>query len=401
MGWLSFVRMDDALTRCALHDVAIVATYNTRQARRLEGENDLSLITEVIGNLLQQTQLSPADIDGVNINSAVWNLKPREAISMLGGQSRWCGNEFMGIAAVLEAAGAIATGQAHTVLIACAQAGEYQHGEATAPWTRPAHEFVECFGLYTAAEFALCAQRHMSLYGTQQKALAEVAATIRCHGHYHPKAQFYNKGLVSPDDVLQSRIVASPFHLLDCCITSEGGGGLILTTAERARDMDVEPIFILGAGTDRQGMSYTRAPVWDNCGDVGKRAAQNAFEQAKLKPQDIDVCEFYDPFSFEIIRQFEAFGFCQPGEGADLVADGNIGIKGQYPVATNGGLLSFSHAGTLQMLQKVIAAYEQLTDQVPDELNVPNAQTALASNGGSGALFCDVMILGNQQALPL
>ena len=240
----------------------------------------------------------------------------------------------------------------------------------------------------------------MAIYGTPQESLAQVAATIRSNGHYNPKAQFYNKGLVTADDVLQSRMVASPFHLLDCCITSEGGGGLIITTAERARDMDVEPIFILGAGTDRQGMSYTRAPVWDIYGDVGKRAAQNAFQQAKLKPQDIDICEFYDPFSFEVIRQFEAFDFCQPGEGADLVANGNIAIDGQYPVATNGGLLSFSHAGTLQMLQKVIAAYEQLTNRVPDELNVPNAKTALASNGGSGALFCDVMILGHQEVLP-
>ncbi len=388
------------MPKTPLHDIAIVATYNTQQARRLEGENDLSLITEVIAHLLATANLQASDIDGVNINTAVWNLKPREAISLLGGKPRWCGNEFMGIAAVLEAAGAIATGQAETILIACAQAGEYQQSGATAPWTRPAHEFVECFGLYTAAEFALCAQRHMAIYGTPQESLAQVAATIRSNGHYHPKAQFYNKGLVTADDVLQSRMVASPFHLLDCCITSEGGGGLIITTAERARDMDVEPIFILGAGTDRQGMSYTRAPVWDIYGDVGKRAAQNAFQQAKLKPQDIDICEFYDPFSFEVIRQFEAFDFCQPGEGADLVANGNIAIDGQYPVATNGGLLSFSHAGTLQMLQKVIAAYEQLTNRVPDELNVPNAKTALASNGGSGALFCDVMILGHQEVLP-
>lgn len=379
-----------------LHDIAIVATYNTQQAKRLDGENDLSLITEVITSLLATANLTGSDINGVNINSAVWNLKPREAISMLGGQPRWCGNEFMGIAAVLEAAGAIATGQAETILIACAQAGEYQHGGATAPWTRPAHEFVECFGLYTAPEFALCAQRHMSLYGTKPEALAEVAATIRSNGHYHPKAQFYNKGLVTVDDVLQSRMVASPFHLLDCCITSEGAAGLIITTAERAKDMDAEAIYILGAGTDRQGMSYTRAPVWDRFGDVGKRAAANAFAQAGLKPADIDVCEFYDPFSFEIIRQFETFGFCPVGEGGDFVMDGRIGINGEYPVATNGGLLSFSHAGTLQMLQKVICAYEQLTDQMPEPIQVKDANTAMATNGGSGALFCDVILLGQQ-----
>ena len=82
-------------------DVAIVATYNTQQARRLEGQDDLSLLSEVIQSLLEQSQLNAEDIDGINISSAVWDLKPREALSMLGGQDRWCGNEFMGIAAVI------------------------------------------------------------------------------------------------------------------------------------------------------------------------------------------------------------------------------------------------------------------------------------------------------------
>ena len=238
-------------------DVAIVATYNTQQARRLEGQDDLSLLSEVIQSLLEQSQLNAEDIDGINISSAVWDLKPREALSMLGGQDRWCGNEFMGIAAVIEAASAIITGQAETIMIACSQAGEYSHSGATAPWTRPSHEFSECFGLYTAAEFALCAQRHMAIYGTPASALAEVAATIRSNGHHHPQAQFYGKGLVSAEQVLASRMVCSPFHLLDCCITSEGAGGLIITTAERARDMDAQAVFIVGAGTDRQGMSLS------------------------------------------------------------------------------------------------------------------------------------------------
>ena len=377
-------------------DVAIVATYNTQQARRLEGQDDLSLLSEVIQSLLEQSQLNAEDIDGINISSAVWDLKPREALSMLGGQDRWCGNEFMGIAAVIEAASAIITGQAETIMIACSQAGEYSHSGATAPWTRPSHEFSECFGLYTAAEFALCAQRHMAIYGTPASALAEVAATIRSNGHHHPQAQFYGKGLVSAEQVLASRMVCSPFHLLDCCITSEGAGGLIITTAERARDMDAQAVFIVGAGTDRQGMSYTRAPIWDQCGHVGQRAAKRAFKQAQLQPQDIDVCEFYDPFSFEIIRQFEAFGFCQPGEGADFISDGRIAIDGEFPVATNGGLLSFSHAGTLQMLQKVIVAYEQLSGKMPKPLQVKKANTAMATNGGSGALFCDVMLFANE-----
>ena len=175
---------------------------------------------------------------------------------------------------------------------------------------------------------------------------------------------FITKGLVTTEQALASRMICSPFRLLDCCITSEGGG-LIITTAERARDMDAQAVYIVGAGTDRQGMSYTRAPVWDECGNVGQRAAKRAFEQAQPQPKDIDVCEFYDPFSFEIIRQFEAFGFCQPGEGADFISDGRIAIDGEFPVATNGGLLSFSHAGSLQMLQKSLLLTNNLAEKCP------------------------------------
>ena len=193
-------------------------------------------------------------------------------------------------------------------------------------------------------------------------------------------------------------MVAEPFHLLDCAINSEGGAGLVLTTAERARDLDTDPIWILGGATDRQGMAYVTAPVWDRYGQVGQRAAHKAFEQAGLGPSDVDVCEFYDPSSFEIIRQFEAFGFCKPGEGGDFVMDGRIRIDGEFQVATNGGLLSFSHAGLAQLLQKVISAVHQLQGRCPEELRVPDAEVAIATNGGAGALFCDVILVGREQA---
>lgn len=271
----------------------------------------------------------------------------------------------------------------------------YADRAATSPWTRPSHEFVECFGLYTAAEFALMAQRHMTLYGTAPEAFAEVAAAIRCNGARHPEAVFYNRE-VAPEDVLASRMICEPFHLLDCAMNSEGGAGLILTTRARAADLDVRPIHLLGGALDRQGMSYVTAPVWEYYGDVGRRAAQLAFAQSGLGPSDIDVCEFYDPFSFEPIRQFEAFGFCDEGEGGAFVMDGRVRIDGQYPLSTNGGLLAFSHAGVVQMLQKVISGAQQLRGEYPDALTVDGAQTVMVSNGGAGALFCDVLLLGTQ-----
>jgi len=383
--------------RNPLHEVAIVGAYNTRQARVLD-EPETAVLWDAMRGALASAGLDLGDVDGVNVSSSVRRWNPREVVQWIGGRPCWTGVEI-GIPAVMEAAFAIASGMATTVLVATAQAAEYTERNLTAPWTRPANEFVECWGLYTAAEFALIARRHMHLYGTKPEALAEVAATIRTHGARNPAAVYFRNGEpVTKEDVLASRMVAEPFHLLDCAITSEGGAGLVLTSAERARDLDVTPIYLLGGGLDRQGMSYVGPPVWDRYGEVGGRAARLAFGQAGLGPGDVDVAELYDPFSFEIIRQLEAMGFCKPGEGADFVSGGRIAVGGALPVATNGGLLSYSHAGLAQLLQKPIAAVEQLRGELPAALSVPDANVAIASNGGAGALFCDVLLLGKEPA---
>jgi acetyl-CoA acetyltransferase len=315
----------------------------------------------------------------------------------LGGRPVWTGTGDIGIPALLEAALAIASGQATRVLIATAQAGEHVQRDETAPWTKPSHEFTECFGLFTAAEFALVARRHMHVYGTRREDLAEVAATIRNHGAQNPEAVMFGHA-VSRDDVLASRPIAEPFHLLDCALTNEGGAGLVLTSAERARDLPVRPIWLLGGALDRCGMSYVTPPVWDRYGGVGARAARLAFAQCGLAPADVDVAELYDPFSFEVIRQLEVLGFCGRGEGGAFVRDGRIAVGGALPVATNGGLLSFSHAGLAQLLQKPIAAVQQLRGELPHALTVPDARVAIATNGGAGALFCDVLLLGTEPA---
>jgi acetyl-CoA acetyltransferase len=278
-----------------------------------------------------------------------------------------------------------------------AQSGAHRTRAQTAPWTRPDYEFTACWGMYTAAQFALIARRHMSLYGTPVEALAEVASSIRTNGARNPEAVLHGPP-VSREDVLASRMIADPFHLLDCAITSEGGAALVMTTRERARDMAAEPIFVLGGALERQGQAYVEPPVWERYGRMGVRAADTCFAVAGLDRGDVDVCEFYDPFSFEIIRQLEAYGFCKEGEGAAFVLDGQIRIDGALPVCTNGGLMSFSHAGAVQNLQKVIAGVLQLRGQLPPALTIPGAEVAMISNNGSAAATCDVMLLGKAGA---
>ena len=222
----------------------------------------------------------------------------------------------------------------------------------------------------------------------------------------NPEAVYYGRGPFTPADILESRMVADPFHLLECSMTSEGGCGLVLTTAERALDAASKPVWILGGAGDTYGPAYVVPPVWDlrgrdgdiPAGYVGRRAARKCFALAGLSPSDVDVAEFYDPFSFEIIRQLEAFEFCGEGEGGGpFVEAGHIAPGGQLPVTTDGGTMSFSHAGlNAQMLQRVIRGVQQVRGTCATS-QVPGAEVAMCTNGGSGALFTDVMLLGAVQ----
>src|SRR3954452_7147265 len=140
----------------------------------------------------------------------------------------------------------IASGECSVVVIAAGGAAMYTERSATAPWTRPSNELVMGYGLFTAAEFALMARRHMIQFGTTPEQLATVAATIRNNGHVNPEAVYHGRGPFTADDILSSRMVADPFHLLDCAMTSEGGCGLVMTRADRVPDLAKPPVYVLG-----------------------------------------------------------------------------------------------------------------------------------------------------------
>ena len=379
-------------------DVAIVGVHNTEQARQLAGHTSSSIAMEGGLGALADAGVRPADVDaviGAHAQELVLGLR-------LGPCTRlpW----QLGIPIVLEAADLVASGRADVVLIAAGGASMYSDRSSTAPWTRPANEFVVGYGLFTAAEFALMARRHMIMHGTTPEQLATVAATVRNNGHVNPDAVYHGRGPFTPADILESRMVADPFHLLDCAMTSEGGCAIVVTNAERAADISSPPVWILGGASDSYGPAYQIAPAWDLAGRsdvpagyVGRTAARHAFAAAGLHPDDVDVAELYDPFSFEIIRQLEAFGFCNDGEGGAFVAEGNIEAGGRLPVTTDGGTMSYSHAGiNAQQLQRVIRGVEQLRGTCATN-QVEGASVALCSNGGSGALFTDVLLLGTER----
>jgi acetyl-CoA acetyltransferase len=382
-------------------DVAIVGVHNTEQARELPGHDSESIALEASLGALADAGIHPHEVDAVVSpfsQSLVLSLR-------IGPSARWINQ--LGIPALVDALNLVASGMATTVLIAAGGAGLYTDRSATAPWTRPANEFVVGYGLFTAGEFALMARRHMLTYGTTPAQLAAAAATVRNNGHANPAAVYHGRGPFTPDDILASRMVCDPFHLLDCSTTSEGGCALVVTTADRAAASASAqpPVWVLGAGSDSYGPAYQIAPAWDMrhprsefvAGWVGRRASQIAYAMAGLGPDDVDVAEFYDPFSFEIIRQLEAHGFCGEGEGGAFVEDGHIAPGGRLPVTTDGGTMSFGHAGiNAQQLQRVIRGVEQLRGTCVS-CQVPGAEVAMCTNGGSGALFNDVLLLGRER----
>ncbi|MFT7609738.1 MAG: acetyl-CoA acetyltransferase [Candidatus Aldehydirespiratoraceae bacterium] len=382
-----------------LHSIAVVGAYNTRQSRDLE-RTTREVLNEAALGAITDAGLSIDDVD------AIVSPNSHELLFDLGLGSIRAVSAGPDIDGVLTAAGLLATGQARVVLMATAKAGRGFDRSSVAPWVRPANEFVASYGLITPAEFALMARRHMIEYGTTAEQMATVAATIRNHGSSNPDAIYFDRGPFTVDDILASPMVADPFHLLECATTSQGGCAIVMTTADRAVDAAAKPTWLLGGGSDRCGPSYQTSPTWDRvafhgnddpAGYVGRRAARQAFGQAGLKPVDVDVCEFYDPFSFEIIRQFEAFGFCAEGEGGEFVMNGRIGLDGEFPVTTDGGLMSFSHAGSFpQQLQRVIRAVEQVRGTCGAN-QIEDASVAICSNGGSGALYSQVLIVSNER----
>ncbi len=375
---------------------AIVGVYNTRQGRRLEGETSRRLAVDAVRGALADAGLELADVDGVcagNISTAlIYDLRLGPA---------WQGTSF-GIGMIAEAVAAIEYGSAEVVVLVAGQAGQHRDHSSTAPWTRPENEWVAPYGLFTAAEFALVARRHMHLYGTTREQLSIVAATIRNNGSRNPEAVYFQRGPFSAADITASRMIADPFRLLDCAMTSEGGCALVVASTDRVDTS--RAVYVLGSGADFHGPAYRHPPAWDLTGRrtsdingvVGRHAADVAFRAAGLHRNDVDVLELYDPFSFEIIRQLEAFRFCPDGEGGHFVADGHVGLTGSHPITTDGGTMSFSHAGANpQMMQRAIRAVQQIRGEAGD-LQVSDAHVALCSNGGAGALFTTVMLLGDR-----
>lgn len=368
----------------------IVGAFNTAQARELPGETSYTITLKAVQGALADAGLGLGAVDGLNV---LPGLDYRNGSSAFGFALRiptfWSGTADPGPAAVTEAALAIESGLCDTVVVASGQAGLLSDKGSVAPWTRSSNEFIECWGMMTPAEFALAARQYMDRFAVPAEKIAYVAAVIRNNGSRNPEAVYHGRGPFTAEDILASRMVADPYHLLDCCTTGEGGSALVITTAERARDLAGIPVRVLAGAGDTWAPTYMHPPTYDRVAMWGRMAADRAYARAGLGREDVDVFEFYDNFSWEIIRYFEALRYCEVGEGADFVADGAIESWGRYPVVTDGGTMSHSHTGESQRIQRVVQAVRQLRGTSAAN-QVVDAQTAVVAQIG------DVVLLGRE-----
>jgi len=292
---------------------------------------------------------------------------------------------------ILKAAAAIDAGLCDVAVLGGGMAGSFRAGGSVGPGVQPL-EFTDVWGAYVMPLFALIAARHMHEFGTTAEQLAIAAATIRNNGHVNPEAMMYDKGPYTADDVLASPMLASPLHRLMMCLSGEGGAALVLTSVERAKDLPHMPVRVLGGGMDFAGAPYVSPPQYREVGRLGELAARQAFSMAGVEVTDVDVFNFYDPNSFEIIRQVETMGLCAEGEGGSFVADGNIALDGRYPVNPDGGCLSYAWNGTQQMTLKAVECVRQLRGTAVNQ--IPNARLAVSANAGSAAGHYEIAILG-------
>jgi acetyl-CoA acetyltransferase len=379
----------------ALRDVAIVGVHATEQAWRLPERTSMDLVLEAALGAIADAGLLPGDVDGAALDWPGPGGVPGEASSwarVLRRELAWTSDGMLdtaGTRGVLKAAAAISAGLCDVAVVGGGQSGMFA---GRGPVSGGELEFTSVWGAYVVPVFALVAQRHMHEFGTTPEQLAQVAVTIRANGYTNPEAVMYGKPPVSVADVLGSRIVATPFHLLDCCIAAEGGAALVLTTLERARDLPNPPVAVLGGGMTFHEAAYANPPLYREVGRLGVDAARRAFGLAGVSVGDVDVFSLYDPNSFEIIRQVEVLGLCAEGEGGPFVEGGYLALDGAHPVNPDGGCLSYAWNGTQQMTLKVMECVRQLRGTAVHQ--VPKAEVAVASNAGSGAAHYELIVLG-------
>jgi len=396
--------IDDDIAFAGRDQTAVVGIGQTAFTRD-SGRSVLSLATEASLKAIADAGLSVDDIDGI-VRCEQDTVRPYSLAASLGAKNLryWADTGPGGVAPCMMmglAMGAVMTGQAKAVLAFRSLNGRSETRLGGGGGGRPIQEVVGGFGSYdeffvpyglqTAGQtFALMTRRHMLEYGTTPEQLGAVALTCREHANQTPHAQMAGRTL-SLDEYLGSRMISSPLRLFDFCLESDGACAVVITSAERARDLPKPPVLIRavagGAPQDlRPGMMFPVVTREDMTELGGRQAGAELWRRAGVGPQEMDLAQIYDCFTISVILQLEAYGFCGKGEGGPFAESGAIRRGGQLPINTGGGHLS---EGYVHGMNHVVQAVRQLRGEA--DMQIEDAELCLCTGGplpiGSSVVF--------------
>jgi acetyl-CoA acetyltransferase len=363
---------------------------------RVDSLTPYALIGQASRRALAEAGLKPGDVDGL-ASTSLGTMAPIDVGEYLGLSPRWVDSTTVGGASwevmAAHAADAISNGHADVVLLTYGSTARADLKKklraANLNWgTRGPVQYEAPYGHTLISKYAMAARRHMHDYGTTIEQLAEVAVSARANAALNPEA-FY-RDPITVSDVLSGNMIADPFTKLHCCIRSDGGAAVVLVAEDRVADLAKPPVWVLGTGEATSHMSMSQ---WDDF-TTGPAVASGklAFERAGVTPEDIDVAELYDAFTYMLLMTLEDLGFCKKGEGGPFVESGALRLGGALPTNTDGGGLSACHPGQRGLFLLVEAA-KQLRGEAGDR-QVDGAQLACVS--GTGGWFCSsgTVILG-------
>ena len=364
-------------------DVAVVGVAESDLG--ITHKSRFELAAQAIMGALDDAGLHLADVDGLAING-LSRFSVTSMAEYLGIQPTWTDSTFAGGSSyeifVGHAVDAIRAGRCSVVVVGYGsdqRSARSRRLAGVVDNVSPEAQFEVPYGpLNPISLYALAAQRHMYEFGTTSEHLAEVAVAAREWALLNPKAYRNQSGPLSNQDVLDSPIVSSPLHTLDCCLVTDGGGAIVLTTLDRARSLRQQPVRVVGTGETTTHVGFSQIPDLTSTGAV--HSSQLAYTEAGVDPGDVDVVEVYDSFTITVLLSLEALGFCQRGESGPFVADGRTRPGGGFPLNTSGGGLSYAHPGMFGIFL-LIEAVHQLRGEAGDR-QVRGAELALAHGTG-------------------
>ena len=373
----------------SINGKAYIAGVYEHPTRKAVDKSLAQLHAESALGALADAGLTKDDVDGYFCAGDAPGLGPLSLVDYMGlNLKHMDATETGGSSYVLHvghAAEAIAMGKCSVALITLAGRPRAE-GMATGTAPRnygssaPDVAFEFPFGPTVVNMYAMCAQRHMYEYGTTSEQLAWIKVAASHHAQYNEHAMLRN--VVTVDEVVNSPMISDPLHRLDCCVISDGGGAIIVTSPEVAKSLKRPLVKVLGAG---EAPKHQMGGKIDLTYSGARWSGPLAFEEAGVKPNDMKYASIYDSFTITVLMQLEDLGFCEKGEGGKFVSDGNlIAGTGKLPFNTDGGGLCNNHPANRGGLTKVIEAVRQLRGEAHPKVQVPNCDLALAhGTGGS------------------